>query len=352
MYRRAPLLLARSRINLVAGLIAAVLIIAPSKVAAQGEVLVYTSYEKEDLAPYKAAFEKDNPGTSIRWLHDANGVITARLLAEKDNPRGDAVWGVAASSVGLLAERGVLQPYAPPGLAKIPVKFRDRANPPAWYGNSAWVAALVYNTIEGSKLGISKPETWRDLAKPVYKGKIVMPHPVSSGTGFLYVSAWLQTYGEAEAWKFMDALHENMWRYTHSGSQPATLAGNGEAVVGFAFDVRGARDKERGAPIDIVFPKEALGWEMNAFALVKGGPNPQGARKLADWAASDTAMKLYAETRSVSARPEYAKPIKHLPDNLHELIMTNDFAWSAANRERILAEWSRRYEGKADPKKQ
>ena len=31
--------------------------------------------------------------------------------------------------------------------------------------------------------------------------------------------------------------------------------------------------------------------------------------------------------------------------------MVNDFAWAAANRERILAEWSRRYDNKADPKK-
>lgn len=319
--------------------------------AAQGEVTVYTSYEKEDLAPYKQAFERDNPGTTIRWVHDANGIITTRLLAEKDNPRADAVWGVAASSMGQLAERGALAAYAPPGLAKLPKKFRDPNDPPHWFGNSAWVAALIYNTVEGEKLGIPKPETWQDLLKPAYKGKLVMPHPVSSGTGFLYVSAWLQTLGEEAGWKFMDGLHENMWRYTHSGSQPATLAGSGEAVVGIAFDLRGARDKDRGAPIEIIFPRDGLGWEMNAFALVKGGPNPEGARRLADWAASEAAMKLYAETRSVSARPEFAKPIRHLPANLHELIMDNDFAWAAKNRERILAEWSRRYEGKADPKK-
>jgi len=317
----------------------------------QTDIVVYTSYEKDDLTAYKAAFEKDVPGVVIKWVHDATGVITARLLAEKASPRADAVWGVAASSMGQLADAGVLLPYAPPGFDKIPAKFRDPADPPRWFGNSAWVAAIIYNVAEGKKLGIPRPETWQDLAKPVYRNRVVMPHPVSSGTGYLDISAWLQGFGEAEGWKFMDALDANIWRYTHSGSLPAALASRGEAVVGIAFDIRAAREKEQGAPIEIVFPKKALGWEMNAFAVVKGAPRPEAAKKLADWAASDAAMRMYAETRAVAARPEFSKPIKHLPPNLSALLMDNDFAWAASNRERILAEWAKRYDGKADPKK-
>ncbi len=331
---------------------AAVIGLPTAALAQKKDVIVYTSYEKEDLAPYKAAFEKDNPNYTIVWVHDANGVITARLLAEKGTPRADAVWGVAASSMGLLAERDVLQPYAPPGLAKIPAKFRDKANPPAWYGNSAWVAALVYNTVEAKKIGSPPVKTWKDLLNPVFENKLVMAHPASSGTGFLFVSAWLQTFGEDEGWKFMDALHKNMWRYTHSGSQPATLAARGEAIVGISFDLRAAREKAQGGPIDIIFPTEGLGWEMNALAVVKGGPNPEGGKALADWGASDAAMKMYAETRSISARPEFARAIPDIPNDLADRIIVNDFEWAAKNRERILAEWSRRYEAKSDPKKQ
>ena len=101
----------------------------------------------------------------------------------------------------------------------------------------------------------------------------------------------------------------------------------------------------------IVFPEKGLGWEMNAFAVVKGAPHLDAVKKLADWAASDAAMQMYAETRAVAARPEFSKPVKNLPTNLANLLMVNDFAWAAANRERILAEWSRRYDNKADPKK-
>lgn len=326
-------------------------LLAVAEARAATEIVVYSSYENEDLVPYKTAFEKANPGFTIRWVRDSTGVIAARLVAEKSNPRADAIWGVAATSMGVLEEAGVLQPYAPPGLDKIPAKFRDQRNPPYWYGNSAWVAAIVYNEVEGKKRGMPKPATWQDLTNPVYRGSIVMPHPVSSGTGFLDVSAWLQAFGEDKGWAFMDALHANIWRYTHSGSTPATLAGGGEAVIGIAFDLRGAREKDRGAPLDIIFPKDGLGWEMNAFALVKNAPHPEGAKKLADWAATTEAMKMYGETRAVSAMPELGKPVPHLPTDLAERIMKNDFAWASKNRERILAEWVRRYESKADPKR-
>ena len=319
--------------------------------AAGSEIVVYTSYEKEDLAPYKAAFERDNPGVTLRWVHDANGVITARVLAEKANPRADAVWGVAASSLGLMAERGALAAYSPPGLTAIPTKFRDRSQPPRWFGNSAWVSALIFNTAEAAKANIPRPATWEDLTKEAYRGRIVMPHPVSSGTGYLYVVAWLRLFGEDRGWAYMDRLHANIWRYAHSGSQPATLAARGEAVVGMAFDIRASREKAQGGPVEIVFPAEGLGWEMNAFGVLENGPNPEAARKLADWAASETAMKLYGQTRAIAARPEFAKPVPYVPANIADLLVDMDFEWSSLNRERFLAEWTRRYESKADPRK-
>ncbi|MDI7066119.1 ABC transporter substrate-binding protein, partial [Klebsiella pneumoniae] len=67
-----------------------------------------------------------------------------------------------------------------------------------------------------------KPQSWQDLTKPVYKGKIVMADPASSGTGYFDVTAWLQLFGEQGGWQFMDALDKNIAQYNHSGSAPCT----------------------------------------------------------------------------------------------------------------------------------
>src|SRR5258708_6501165 len=56
---------------------------------AKTQLLVYTALEDEAMKPYKDAFEKANPDIEIRWVRDSTGAVTAKLLAEKNNPRAD-----------------------------------------------------------------------------------------------------------------------------------------------------------------------------------------------------------------------------------------------------------------------
>ena len=318
---------------------------------AQQALTVYTAVEADDLKKYAARFNEDHPNIQIKWIRDSTGVITAKLLAEKANPQGDVIWGLAATSLMILNSEGMLQPYAPKGVEKLDPQFRDKANPPAWVGMDAWVGAICFNTVEAKKRNIPAPTSWRDLTKPAYKGQVVMPNPASSGTGFLDVSSWLQIFGEAEGWKYMDGLHQNVAVYTHSGSKPCAMAAQGEYVVGVSFEFRAARLKKQGAPIDIIFPEEKSGWDMETTAIMKGTKNLELAKTLVDWSVSDKAMKLYAEGYAVTAIPSAAKPIEFLPASLLPHMAKNDFAWAASNRKKILDEWAKRYDAKSEPKK-
>jgi iron(III) transport system substrate-binding protein len=69
-----------------------------------------------------------------------------------------------------------------------------------------------------------------------------------------------------------------------------------------------------------------------------------------DFAASRKANELYATFVSQVAMPNIASAIPGYPAGVAESMIKNDFAWASANRARILAEWTRRYEGKAQKK--
>ena len=329
---------------------AAVLVLTGGPAAAKTTLSVYTAIEADDLKKYAERFNEDYPDIEIKWTRDPTGVVTTKLLAEKANPQADVIWGLAATSLLVLKPEGMLVPYAPKGLEKLSAQFRDGASPPAWVGMDAWVAAICFNTAEAAKKSLPKPGSWKDLTKPVYKGQVVMPHPASSGTGFLDVSSWLQLFGEAEGWKYMDALHENIAVYVHSGSKPCAMAGSGEYPIGVSFEFRAARQKKQGAPLDIVFPSEGSGWDMEATAIVKGTKNLEAAKTLVDWSVSEKAMKLYNEGYAVLAIPGIAKPIEFLPTTMLEHMAKNDFQWAATNRAKILAEWEKRYSTKAEKK--
>jgi iron(III) transport system substrate-binding protein len=331
--------------------VAAVGLLAAGPAAAQKTTLtVYTALETDQLKAYQEGFAKAQPDIEIVWVRDSTGVITAKLIAEKANPKADVVMGVAATSMAVFDNEGMLVPYAPQGLARLAPEFRDAKNPPAWVGMDVWGATICFNTVEAAKRNIPKPETWKDLTKPAYKGQIVMPHPASSGTGFFDVTAWLQIYGEAEGWKFMDGLHENIAQYMHSGSRPCAAAANGEYVVGISFEYRANREKAQGKPIDLVFPKEGLGWDLEAIGIHKGTKNLAAAQKLLDWSISDAAMALYAKNFAIVAVKSLSQPLPNVPADYASRLAKNDFLWAAKNRDKILAEWSKRYESKAAPK--
>jgi iron(III) transport system substrate-binding protein len=342
-----------SRLSFITG---AVLALATSGALAQKtQLLVYTALETDQLRAYQQGFNKVEPNIEIKWVRDSTGVITAKLLAEKANPQADVVMGVAASSLALLDSNGMLEPYAPKNLAAISAQYKDKKNPPAWFGMDVWGATVCFNTVEAAKRGIPKPETWQDLTKPAFKGQVVMPNPASSGTGYFDVTAWLTLWGDDNGkgggWKYMDALHQNIAQYTHSGSKPCNMAASGEFVVGISFEYRANANKAKGAPIDLVFPKEGLGWDLEAFAIHKGTKKLDAAKKLADWASSREAMELYGKNFAITAMPGVAQPLANIPADYEQRLVKMDFTWAADNRERILAEWTRRYDGKSEPRK-
>jgi iron(III) transport system substrate-binding protein len=164
---------------------AAVLALGVSSAAAQDRVRleVYSTLEVENINDFKKSFEAENPDIEIVWNRDSTGVVTARILAEQSVQRADAIWGLAVTSMLLLDKRGLLEPYAPKNLAAIKPAFRDSANPPAWVGMEAWVAAVCFNTVEAAKLGLAKPVSWYDLTEPRFKGKLTLDPDVRRGQG-------------------------------------------------------------------------------------------------------------------------------------------------------------------------
>ncbi len=329
---------------------AAASLLAATVAKAEVELTVYTAVEAEDLKRYAETFNQDHPDIKINWVRDSTGIITAKLLAEKNNPQADVVWGLAATSLLLLKTEGMLEAYAPKGVEKLDPKFVDKSNPPAWVGMDAWVASVCFNTVEAGKLGLPAPKTWKDLTKPVYAGHVIMPNPNSSGTGFLDVSSWLQMFGEKDGWAYMDGLHQNIARYTHSGSKPCKMAAAGEIPIGISFAFRGAKSKAEGAPIDIIVPDEGVGWDMVATAIVAGTAKLDAAKTLVDWSITKKANEMYNTGYAVVAMPGVAKPVKFFPENLIEKMIDNDFEWAANNRKAILEEWQKRYDSKSEPK--
>ncbi|MDY6875432.1 MAG: putative 2-aminoethylphosphonate ABC transporter substrate-binding protein [Chloroflexota bacterium] len=333
----------RSRQRLVVVVVLAVLLV-PMLSACGGKqeikkLVIYTAKENEEIEEYLPVAEAALPDLELEVLRLSTGDLTARLLAEKDNPQADVIWGTAATSMIIFNNEGMLEPYAPEGVESILPQFKDTESPPAWVGVDAYLTAFCFNTVVAEEHGLPMPTSWEDLLDPVYEGHIVMPNPASSGTGFMFVSSVLQGLGEEAGWEYLSELDNNMAIYTKSGSKPCKLAGAGEYAIGVSFAFVGARLKKDGAPIEFILPAEGSGYEIEANALLKGANNPEGGKRFLDWAASDEALDMYAKYFAVVAKPGFPAP-EGMPADTADRLFPMSFQWSSDNRDAVLEKWT------------
>ncbi|MCA1927418.1 MAG: putative 2-aminoethylphosphonate ABC transporter substrate-binding protein [Calditerrivibrio sp.] len=316
-----------------------------------GQINVYTALEDDQYPIYLESFKKLYPDIKVNIIRDSTGIITAKLIAEKSNPQADVVWGVSATSLLVLDQYKLLAPYSPKGIDRVLPQFKDKGKAAKWVGIDAYMNAFIVNLPEINKRGLPIPLSLEDLTKPIYKGLITMPNPASSGTGFMFVNGILQYMGEKKGWEYLDKLHENIAQYTHSGSKPAKLAAQGEYAIGISFGYRGLKEKSKGAPVEVVFPKEGSGWDLEANALVNKKQIKPEAKIFLDWAISDDVMPEYFKNFPIiSIKHNFSIPEGYVKEPVKQL-MKNDFVWAASNRERILKEWQNRYDSKSEPKK-
>lgn len=318
------------------------------------ELNIYTALEDEQITDYLTEFKEKYPDVKVNVTRDSTGIITSRLLAEKDNPTADVVWGLSATSLLVLAQNDMLEGYAPEGVDRILPEFKDTASVPSWVGIDAWETAFIVNKEVLKSKGIDTvPRTYQDLLDPKYKGLIAMSNPASSGTGLLTVNGVLSLYGDEKGWDYLDKLNENVAVYLHSGSQPAKSTAAGEYGIGVSFGYRCIKSaQEVGSEIcEAVFPEEGSGWDMEANALVKKNGEKEISKKFLDWAISDNIMKKYAENYPIVATGVGSNiPDGYAKNPLDQLMKDIDFNKAAKERDAILQQWTERYDGKSAPK--
>ena len=327
----------------ICGLVSVFLLVGAA--AAKETVVVYTSLENEEVVEYLKAAKKGLPDLDIQAIRLSTGELGARMLAEKDNPQADLIWGWAVTNMSEFVPKGMLVPYKPKGWEMIPANFKDPAG--YWTAIDLYAAALVPNTKVLEQKNLPMPKGWNDLLNPVYKDMLIMPNPASSGTGFLQVASLLvmldpdyktKPVEENKAWDFLKELDKNMGQYIKSGSKPAKLTAAGEYAVGCSFAFVYSSLKKKGFPVALVMPEEGAGFELEANALLKGAKHEAAAKKFLDWALSEGAMKEYAKFKLGVAYPGIPGP-EGLPALATIKLAPMDFPWQSENRSKILEVW-------------
>jgi len=321
-------------------IVLAMLVFPASSLAAGTTLNAYSIWPENWARPMFEEFEKAT-GIHVNFVRFSSGEALVRVVAEKNNPQVDVLFGgpVETHSAGI--KEGVFEPYKPPSYDVLEARFKDPQG--YWVGIADDPLVFMSNKKFLAEKGLNAPASWNDLLDPAYKGMIQMADARTSGTAVTRVFSILEIYGrdEEKAFDYMKKLRANVQVYTKSGGGGTIPVGLGQAGAGIFFIVDALKTQQEGYDVAVSFPKEGIGTATEAIALIKGARNPEAAKKLIDWAASPAMQNLFAKYKinflpahpEVQVEPSLAAVLKGAN------IFPIDSAWAGENRKRIVEMW-------------
>ena len=282
----------------------------------------------------------------IRASGDA-GALTNKLVLTKDDPTGDAVFGIDNTFGSRAIDAGVLAPYPaelPPGADAYTLPGdTDHDLTPIDTGD---VCVNVDNTWFAKK-GIAPPQSLDDLVKPEYKDLFVTPGATTSSPGLAFLLATIAAYGQ-DGWQdYWTKLMANGTKLTQGWEDAYEVdftqgGGHGDRPIVLSYDsspaftTDGKGGTTTSALLDTCFR------QVEYAGVLAGAHNPDGAKALVHFMLTagfqkalpeamyvfpiDSRVPLPADWTTFAQQPEHP--------------YTVDPADIAAHRDEWLREWS------------
>lgn len=288
--------------KLLALLIVSVLALTGCGKASDTHVVVYSNALTDEVQAFLTE-RGEQDGFSFDFVDLPNQDLYNRLVAEKNKPVADVVFGLDDIMFSGLKDEGLLYQYTPDWTKDVPQDLLE--------GTDGYFAPtveqrimMVYNKEYYNE--DTAPTSWQDLVtNPAFKNKYFVPVSTTSGTNQKVYFSILSQYRDDnakdgvsdEGWKFFEDYYkggvevptdENYWDYFKDGRAP----------IGYAFSGSIASTEEQnGFEMGIVNPKQGVISMNEQVGIVNKGEDNDytNAKKFVDWFGSADVQRDYAK---------------------------------------------------------
>ena len=301
---------------------------------AASKAVMYSSNNETTVGVVTDAAAALSPSLKVDTVTGSTGPLLQRIESEKSAPAADVFYSASASTFAEFADD--VEPYRAKEIDEVPSDLVDAEN--RWTPMNTHVVALMVNTDQIASG--TAPQTWAELAKPGWKGKIIVADPAQSTTAFTALYGAYKVLGEQDFSKLAANLEvtENS-----SNVYPAVAQGEYAVSIGYEANIYPYIAGEQ-AGVEMVYPEDGTFVEHDYAFVVKGGPNPDGAKRLID-------TILSKETQEQNLEQSFRRPIRTDIDptefvkfkKLEDLEIVDIHAEAdAQGREDFLAFWQKR----------
>ena len=227
-------------------------------------VIVYTSQDQIYAREILADFTRET-GIRVLPLFDSESAKTTglmnRLVAERLRPQCDVFWSNEEMMMRKLGRRGLL--------ADAPI---------ATFGYRSRRLVVNTNFVDPNDL----PINLNQLTSPKWKGRIAIAYPLF-GTTAAHFMALRAAWGKDTWEQWCRDLVKNKALIVDGNSAVVRLVGIGEAWLGLTDWDDIAVGLRKQLPIKMLPLTQEFPVIANSVALIRGGPNPQNARRFQEY---------------------------------------------------------------------
>lgn len=269
----------------------------------EDQVVVYAG-QYTLMKPVFDAFTKRFPDIKITGKDTFGAPMETTIGQEvtgKPAQRGD-IAHTADTTMLNLADKDLLQAYRPPaatGVEGDQLVYKDNVLTAA---NYSFFGNMVNTEV------VKDAPSWESLLRPEVRGKVLIQDPTKagSGNGILTTLANDDRFGIEYARRLKAngvvsaATYPELLNKVVDGTYGVAMYGGYTAYLGL---------KEKGAPVDFVFPVEGGVWiPIEYFGLIKNAPHPNAAKLLMNFFYTPEGAKALTSIGAASAVKDAPTP--------------------------------------------
>jgi len=306
---------------------------------ATGTITVYSALNETTNNQFTAAFKAAYPGAEVDLLPlAAAGDLQTKIRAEKASPKADVFIGGSSEFHDPLGKEGLLEKYESPNAKDLKPEFKDAAG--FWTGWYTGIFGFIIRSDRLKEAGGKAPATWDDLLDPAWKDKLILPDPVKTGGGYIFIATQIFRFNkdEAKAMAYMKSLHGNIKDYIGTSPGAIGLVSQGQYVgcPNWSHDILTEKGKNPG--VELAVPKDT-GFEVGAVSIVKGAKNLPLAKAFVDWVLTPEAGALNVKLSNRGSTIASVAPAPGAPTLASVSLVKYDRQWATDNKDRILKLW-------------
>ena len=257
-------------------------------------IYIYTAHEDNRIAQFNKELKEKFPDYNIEIVSKTTGQLMAELEASGTSTDCDIFVGIEITNAEILLKKNAdlfadLSDYDTSHYVDEVLEYQKdvtladgtvRKGHKKYHIQDKEAGCIVYSK---SLVGDDIPTSYNDLLDSKYQGKIIMPNPKSSGTGYYFYNGLASLNGKDAALEYFTKLNANVKEWSSSGSGPVKGVDKKEIAVGLGMHFQAVEYANKNDDIGITYFTEGSPYTLYTMGMINGKEKNEKVKEVYDY---------------------------------------------------------------------